>query len=357
MNPFLADIAEAAATEQKNNLIPDPIPGRVAHIDADFLAYMCSAEGAEEKSWETMTHNASEMVSRLQALAGATAVHLHLTPSTSNKGMRYSIAVQKEYQGNRLDKPKPRLLHSMRDWLASTYPGTLHALCEADDGMTAAQYHALANGTKELSVIVSKDKDLRMCPGWHLDWDTGSLLEVNDFGFIELVESVSPSGLKTKKPYGFGPKWFWMQMLIGDGADNIQGLPTLSGTILNVINPTKATEKANAVLKSESSTEKQKVSAAKVLAQRKDGLCGPVTAEKLLANCSTSQQAFLLVRSLYEDHGRRIGFKHWKTGEEVSWQQVFISEAVMLWMRVNKDDPADVLDYLNKAALGEWPYG
>lgn len=338
---------DGLAHEAEKIVLPDPVPGRVVHIDADFLAYQCSAEradGSDQKSIEDMKHNAGLAVNTLKLLAGATDLHLHLTPSASDKGGRNGLAIQKEYQGNRKDKPKPRYLHLMRDWLAASYPSTQHLHCEADDGMSSSQYRALADGAGHLSIIASKDKDLNMVPGLHLGWDTGEILEADTFGDVYL--RVRPSG--TKVLDGYGQKFFWAQMLAGDTADNIQGLPKLAGYYLNEYSPTVKISAAKLIVDQHGWDHPLSIKASKLLRDRPAGLCGPVLVETILRTVSSHKQAFVLVRDMYKRHGEVFGFKHWETGEPVSWQQVFVSEAKLLWMRRNPHDPNDVLNWLKE---------
>lgn len=334
---------------------PEMIPGRTVHIDADFVAYEISYERPDDpKTIDDMQHNAEVIIDNIRRWAAAEHVHMHLTPETSDKGGRYSFAIQKPYQGNREDKAKPRLLHIMRQWLASRYPGTLHQFCEADDGMSSAQYQAIAAGQTELSIIASKDKDLRMCPGWHMVWGTGELVFLppeDAFGWVELVERTSASGQTTKQLKGYGTKWFWAQMLIGDAADNIQGLPKITGRFMNTISPTAAVLEAKRILEMPTMTDKKKLKAIKVLNERKPGLCGPSTAIKLLDMVDNDYQALCLIKALYEDYGNTVGFVHHQTGQPVRWDQVFLSEARMLWMRVEPTNPDCVVRFLQEVAI------
>ena len=332
--------------------IPDMVKGRTAHIDADFLAYQVTAEkadGSDEKTYEDMQHNAEVAVDTLRSLAAAEHVHLHLTPSTSNKGGRYSVAVQKPYQGNRLDKPKPRYLNLMREWLAKRYSGTLHQFCEADDGMSSAQYAAIREGNGNLSIIASKDKDLCMVPGLHLDWDTGEIIEADPFGYVALHERTSPSGTVTKKLKGFGQKFFWAQMLVGDTADNIQGLPGLTGPVMHKLKPTGPSTKALAIINSPNANEAQKKGAWATL-NAKPKPCGPATAILILDELHDHKSAFATVRHLYKEYGTAFGYKHHETGADVPWGNVLVSEAKMLWMRREAHNDNDVINWLKEVA-------
>lgn len=296
--------------------VPAKVPGRVLHIDADFLAYMMSYE----KEGHTipladMQFNCSGAVEKMRLMAGAETVYLHLTPSLSDKGGRSAIAIQKDYQGNRKERERPAKLHILREWMGTHFPASLYHDCEADDGMSSAQWAAVRAGNTDLSVICSKDKDLLMVPGWHMDWDTFELAQSvdetgnpNEFGFTYLDCSKSASKIK-----GFGTKFFWGQMLTGDTADNIAGLP--------------------AVCRKDLSKPKK---------------IGPVLADYYLSDLWNNKDAFNLVKSLYEAYGREVGFKHWKTGESVPWQKVFVSEAQLLWMRRNRTDVNDVLNWFKE---------
>lgn len=336
------------AHEASALVIPPVVPGRIVHIDADFLAYQVTAESDDpenQKSYEDMQHNAEVAVEALRSLAAAEHVHLHLTPGESNKGGRYNLAIIREYQGNRKDKPKPRYLGIMRRWLAERFTGTLHTLCEADDGMSSSQYAAIARGEGNLSIIASKDKDLRMVPGLHLDWDTGEITESTEFGSVELVERQSALGTRSKKLVGHGQKWFWAQMLTGDTADNISGLPLVSGAILNTLKPTQAVLKARAVLDDPAATEAKKSSALKVLVERKPAPCGPVLAHDLLSRLNSNRECFNAVKTLYKLYGEENGFLHWSTAAPVPWGRVFASEAQLLWMRKQPHNENCVLDW------------
>jgi len=319
----------AHANSSSQLVFPDPWPGRVAHIDADFLAYQASFERKDDpKTFEEMKSNARIMVENLRLLAGAETVHLHLTPGTSDKGKRFDIALLKEYQANRKDKEKPRYLHVIRQWFNSAYPATLHQLCEADDGMASEQYSALARGDRAKSIIVSKDKDLAMVPGLHMDWDNGSIVDV-DFGSIWIDDTKS-----SKKLRGFGEKFFWAQMLMGDSADNISGLPFLHRSLVAHHCPPTALVTAGSV--EAYNRELRKI---------KDKKCGPVMAFAMLEQADTAKMCFDIVTNAFKLAGP---YANWRDGTEITWQQAFLSECKLLWMRKDPHNENCVLDYIRR---------
>lgn len=294
----------AMSHEPEKLVMPDKVPNRVCHIDADFLAYQVTYD--DEKALSEMKHNWDVSVEKMRLMSGSETVKLHLTPTGSDKGGRYDIAMLKEYQGNRKDKPKPKFLNIIREWAHKERAAILHMNCEADDGMSIAQYKAIAEGNRNLSIIATKDKDLTMVPGLMLDWDTGEITDcVDSFGYIMLDDYKSQ-----KKIRGRGWKYFWAQMLTGDQADNISGLP--------------------------------KVYLPQYLTTGKPKPCGPVMAYDILLDATTNKQAFELVKSLYQACGKHQGFTNYRDGSTIKWGQAFLSEAQLLWMRrdVNMNDVA-----------------
>lgn len=338
---------------------PKPTQGRVAHIDADFLAYMVSAESKDEldgtlprKSFEEMQHNAREAVKHLTAMAGATDYRCHLTPSASTKGNRPAQAVQQEYQANRHDREKPEFLDAIRAFIASELQGIPHLDQEADDGLAQANYNAQgprgAWGDSSLSIIVSKDKDLRMVPGLHMDWETGEHFTVGDaFGSVWLDDSKS-----TKKLVGWGTKFFWAQCLMGDPADFIKGLPEVAGSIHCGLKPTVAYKTALAKVKA--GAEGSKLDSAKrvvAAAEARTKKVGPAMAYDMLKDVRNDMDAFQVVKTawtaLATEHDYQ--FTHWRTGAAVTPTQALLGDMQLLWMRRNKN-PLDVVDWIKEFA-------
>lgn len=336
---------------------PKVVAGRVAHIDADFMTYQAAAETADELSGVKPRKTAEEMCARAQRglehqmrLCAAETYIAHITPSGSDKGGRNAQAVTLPYQGNRADRVRPEHLDAVRYYIGSVLPNVVHLDQEADDGMAQANYGAVAEGRGELSVIVSKDKDLRMVPGLHWDFDTEQVICVGDtFGYIWIDTKGS-----AKKLLGWGTKFFWAQLLMGDTADNIKGLPFATYGALWSINRaprslTKVMDKANRVKKRED-LERYKVLLD--VERQKLKACGAVMASDLLADCNNDKECYARVRMLFQaltDHPVYT-FVHHATQQPVTPTVAMFGDMQLLWMRRNKD-PRDVLAWLKGEVL------
>lgn len=320
-------VKEHELSDQRSMSYPPTVKGREVHIDGDFLAYMVSAH--EDAEPDSMKHNLDVAVETFRLLGGAEKTFLHLTASYGDKGGRYDQAIQKEYQGNRDGKEKPKYLNYIKTWMYSSRGAIMHEDQEADDGLCQAVYHA----EEGKALLVSKDKDLDMCLGMHMDWETGDITKVTGFGDIWIDGSTS-----VKKIKGKGTKFFWAQMLMGDNADNIQGLPCLLGSHLNKFKPTAAIIKAEQILSNPESTPKQMAKALTTLESRKNDTCGAVTTFSILEAIDNDLDAHELISGLYEDVGKALGFKHWKTGKDVDPYEVYLSEAKLLWIRRHKTE-------------------
>lgn len=144
---------------------------------------------------------------------------------------RYEVAKTKPYKGTRKN-PKPFHFYNLLFYMMSEYDWVLsEGGLEADDMMCIEQM----SSPKGTTIICSRDKDLRICPGWHFSWECGSQraigpVETDEVGWLELevVERKSATTGKVtreNKLTGYGLSFFYAQMLTGDTADNIPGLP------------------------------------------------------------------------------------------------------------------------------------
>lgn len=290
-----------------------PVEGRVAHIDADFMAYIAAADRRDEldglKPRRTLEQKQKQVLSLLNMQmkqVGATSYVAHITPPGSDKGGREALAVTKPYQANRAGRDKPADLDAIRWFIGELPNSVVHLDQEADDGMTQANYDAIKAGNGQLSVIVSKDKDLRMAPGLLWDFVDECIVsnEIDPFGVIYVDRSKTAA-----KVLGWGTKFFWAQVLMGDPADNIAGLPKYT--------------------------------------RAKDGKsmnCGAITAHGLIDHCNTDLECFEVVKGLYK--GSQHEWVHHKTQEPTTWAKALIGDMELLWMRRVKGE--SVLDWLKE---------
>ncbi|UZV39751.1 exonuclease [Xanthomonas phage NED111] len=258
-------------------------PRVIAHVDGDYMAYF--AAGSENCSAGDARRNVLSRCAQLKHVSGAGKIVMHLTHAASTKGDRFLAATTQPYQGQRQAGRKPNNWAFLREWM-ETYEGDaftpkIWLTREADDGIAyvnegAALHHNI------LHVVHSADKDMRMFCGVHVDWDGYDITEVP----LGAYDIVGENGLQ------YGHKWFWMQMLHGDSADHIPGLPDV----------------------------------------------GKVTAETLLFGTKDNAEAAMLVRGKYSE----------VLGSD--WRKTFAEQAVLLWMRTDRD--AELLDVLKLDVFG-----
>lgn len=257
------------------SLVPVVVPGRVLLVDGDYLAYYCA--GNDECEPGRARQNAIGRIESMKAAAGCERVVVHLTSPGSDKGGRYIIATVKPYQGKR-GGGHPKNWAYLREWMEG-YKGDLFTTKtwgtrEADDGLA---YHAAVLGVDK-AVIATADKDLRMVPAWHLSW--------REYTMTRLDQEFAIVGDDGKL---YGHKWFWMQVLQGDGADDIPGLPKY----------VTLDDKAKAM--------------------------GEKTAEKFLAEATNDKEAITVVAALY------------RTFYKEEWPDRLVEQMALLWMRRDRD--------------------
>ena len=141
---------------------------------------------------------------------------------TGKENFRDGIAVSKPYKGNRKSE-KPFHWENITAYLWNQYEVRLVEGLEADDLMAIEQVGWM--GSDQETIICTRDKDLRMVPGWHYGWECGAQREFGPLfadiiGDIELDREKKPPKLS-----GYGLKFFYAQLLMGDSVDNIPGLP------------------------------------------------------------------------------------------------------------------------------------
>lgn len=272
---------------------PVIVPGRYVLIDGDYAAYYYA--GHDETTIGDARTRLMQAFQNFKEMAGAEHVVVHLTATGSHKGYRGAVSTILPYQENRSGSKRPKNWAALRDCMES-YSGHLFrqkiwGSREADDGIC---YHLrVLHEQGSPAVVAMKDKDSQMFTGCvHLDWDTYELTDVPRGTFYQ-ENSVGRV---------FGSKWFWLQMLMGDSADNIPGVQKIRGVTKMVG-------------------------------------CGPARARDALIMAADDEDCCIRVVKAYQQN----------YGE--TWASAFAENAALLWMRDDRHAEVDAFAQFIKA---EW---
>lgn len=300
------DLAQVQALAERAGSLSDEAQIReestlnVLHTDGDYAAYYFA--GNDDVPLGTAKRN---MVNFFQAAATIVGVptfniQVHLTDPMSDKGKRYKIGTIKLYQGQRTHSQRPKNWQGLRDFLHAGMPGSNMKVVnwtdrEADDGAAFAAARDIEEGRHP--TILFRDKDWRIFPGNHMRWTDYEQINVPP-GTYEIVDD---------EEQVYGHKFFWLQMLQGDTADNIPGLEKIQAV----------DAKGKLIFKN----------------------CGEVCAAQALAGTSNNVEAYNIVSQAYSDfYGP-------------GWQVRFAEQAMLLWMRT--DQNASIHDFLQVVPVSE----
>lgn len=206
-------------------------------IDADILVYEAGSaadigwKSESSAPWEYVVSFLEQSLSTINAAVKATEPPLLFLTGESN--FRYDVAITKPYKGNRKHEARPFHYDNLRAYIPAFYDTIMCEGYEADDGLAMYQYSNLDRETP--TIICSRDKDLRMIPGWHYTWQRAGQPEwgpsyVDELGELYLSERLVKPQNPDKRPYkkykcrGTGLKFFYAQLIMGDATDNIPGL-------------------------------------------------------------------------------------------------------------------------------------
>lgn len=147
--------------------------------------------------------------------------YIVLLSSRERSSFRYNIAKIKPYKGHR--PPKPKYYDEMYDHIVYNHPCLISRKSrEVDDELGIIQTSGKHPHThKEVQTIIcTSDKDLLQIPGLQYGLDNKKVFNVDRTGKLVLLQKNKQLQIK-----GTGLKWFYAQMLLGDSADNIPGIP------------------------------------------------------------------------------------------------------------------------------------
>lgn len=209
-------------------------------VDGDILRYEIGY--ASETGWRAKRQDDSlppfsyvedVLLKRLADICSA--LNTNKKPAiyfTEGKTFRYDIAKKKPYKATRQEK-KPWHFQNLTVYMRDILGAEVVTSIEADDAL--AIDHVASHG---VTVLCSRDKDLKQVPGWFYSWELGEQPSwgpglITKEGSLKLTPSVpavkeNDVVIKTARPAkltGTGLSWFYAQVLMGDVTDNIPGLP------------------------------------------------------------------------------------------------------------------------------------
>lgn len=160
-------------------------------LDGDIITFRAAFSAEEETEPYIACARASTMIDEILIATRADSYRMFLSGPNN---FRYRVFP--EYKANRLDAKRPKWEKDVKTYLELDWQGEWSQGCEADDllGM---------NQTAD-TIICTIDKDLDMIPGMH-------------YNFVKKVlYNVTPE----ESIYNF-----YYQLLVGDTADGIKGVP------------------------------------------------------------------------------------------------------------------------------------
>jgi hypothetical protein len=166
-----------------------------ALVDGDVMCYRIAFACKDEPQYVAVNTMASFLEEILMVDLGLSDWQIYLT---GKNNFRYDVAVTAPYKGNRTQE-KPAHLELMRNYLVTAWGAIISEGEEADDCIAIK-----ATELQDDCIIISIDKDFNQVAGWH-------------YNFV-----------KKEKYYVTeqeGLRFFYKQILMGDKADNIIGIP------------------------------------------------------------------------------------------------------------------------------------
>ena len=278
----------------------DIIKNRIGLIDADCIAYW-SAAGCDEMLRLAAFKRCDDRCDSIIDTIQAQEVRYYLTGPNN---FRNDVAKYQQYKGNRYDKhgnrirPQPVHLQAVRQYLIDKYDAILCEGQEADDALAIAQYKCNASRDWH-SIISSIDKDLRIVPGLHHDMNSNFIEEVDELGYL----SVDKKG----KVRGAGLKFFYFQLLVGDTADWIKGLPKVTPWMKETYEGIKRL-----------------------------GGCGPMAAYNVISGTADREECLRRVLDCYGSYWDGSHFySDWRSGDKVYPRAIdaLREQGQLLWMR------------------------
>jgi hypothetical protein len=194
-------------------------------VDSDILPYEIGAISEGFHTLSKVTDKVDQLVEFILERTQATEYELF---ASAGGNFRLDVATVKQYKGQRASE-KPKWFPHIRDYIYEEYDATPVFGCEADDMLSIKQRECNALAIR--SCIASRDKDLRITPGWHYSWPCGEYQPEKPLYCVSRIGDLWPKWRAGKRGptlsdlKGCGLKFFYSQLITGDTTDNYPGLP------------------------------------------------------------------------------------------------------------------------------------
>lgn len=283
----------------------DRIDNRIGLLDTDCVAYWAAA-GCDDMPVAAVYRKVRDRIEGICDQIQTDDIRCYLTGPNNFRDL---IATYQTYKGNRYDrdgkrtKPQPKWLKEARQFIMEQFNGILCEGQEADDALAMAQVEINASQDSH-SIISSIDKDLRIVPGLHHDMNSGYVEEITKLGYLKLDDK--------KKLRGGGLKFFYAQLLMGDSADWIPGLPKVTPWMKETFNGIKRL-----------------------------GGCGAMSAYHVLHDAEDEYACFSRVLDCYASYWDGEHFYiNWRTNHKTfpTATDMLIEQGRLLWMRQSKGE-------------------
>lgn len=266
--------------------------GEHALIDGDLwtydIAFAAQGKDGDVKDFEYVRNLIHRRLDEVLKMSQCSTFEGYLTGSGN---FREEIAVTVPYKGTR-KREKPWHYQNIRVYLEGHLGFKVVHGMEADDILAIRQTQL-----GERSCIISRDKDLRMVPGWHFGYSCGKQKSFGPFLYDDIGQLQLIGKGNKQKIQGGGLMFFYSQLITGDRTDNILGLPK----------------------------------------------GGDVLAYKVLHECRTEEEMFTRVLNLYrERYGEELGERRLLEDGQLLWMVRELHEDGSPVMWKFPMDPSDV---------------
>lgn len=274
-------------------------------VDADCVAYFGSA-GCDTLPLDAAYRRVDMRMNQIldDCQAGKYEVYL-----TGFNNFRDDVATLRRYKENRYDKDgnrikaQPSWLQECRKYLVDNWGGVIVENMEADD-MLSIRCNQAYKGFKKV-FISTLDKDLGINTCWYHEQTSGKITQITQPGSIIINEK--------GKLKGTGIKFFYAQMLMGDEADCIVGLPQVTQDMKERFNIPRL------------------------------GGCGHKAAWCVLKDIESPAMMETLVYRCYVSFWTKYGYHHWRTDKAYhpsldTANKQFLEQGRLLWMRQRVDE-------------------